>query len=253
MCLEVRSMKEKTKIFVNERQFDPKVIGLLINPFYFARKGLIENIKSVSGYIKGKTLDVGCGNKPYENLFHSSEYLGLEINHPANKINNKHKKADYLYDGKIFPFPDGEFDSVVTNQVFEHIFNPDNFLTEINRVMKNEGILLMTVPFVWDEHEQPFDYARYSSFGLKHILNQHGFEVLEYKKSMSDIRIIFQLINAYIYKNTVTTNNYINLLLTILLMSPFNILGELLSKILPENDDLYLDNIVLARKRKSYE
>jgi hypothetical protein len=70
---------------------------------------------------------------------------------------------------------------------------------------------------------------------------------------MNDVRIIFQLINAYLYKKTITSNQYVNLMVTILLMSPFNILGELLSKILPKNDDLYLDSIVLAQKEKSNE
>ena len=53
----------------------------------------------------------------------------------------------------------------------------------------------MTVPFVWDEHEQPYDYARYSSFGLKHILNENGFEVIEQRKSNNGIEVIFQLLN----------------------------------------------------------
>ena len=61
------------------------------------------------------------------------------------------------------------------------------------------------------------------------------------------------LINSYLYKKTLTSNQYVNLIVTVLLMSPFNILGELLSKILPKNDDLYLDSIVLAQKEKSYE
>ncbi len=243
-------MIQKIKQVVRDEQFFyPQFIGLFINPFYFAKKGLLENITFLSQYIQGKTLDVGCGQKPYEKLFSSSEYIGLEIDSPENRL----KKADYFYDGQKFPFSDGEFDSVVTNQVFEHIFEPDDFLSEVKRVMKDQGVLLMTVPFVWDEHAQPFDYARYSSFGLRHILNKHGFEVIEYQKSISDIRVIFQLINAYIYKITVTKNPYINLLLAIFLMSPFNILGELFSKFLPINEDLYLDSIVLAKKRKYYE
>lgn len=68
---------------------------------------------------------------------------------------------------------------------------------------------------------------------------------------MNDIRVIFQLLNDYIYKKTITKNPYINLLLTIILMAPLNILGEILSKILPKNNDLYLDNIVLAKKEKN--
>jgi len=67
---------------------------------------------------------------------------------------------------------------------------------------------------------------------------------------MDDIRVIFQLVNAYIYKKTVTGSWRMNLLLTVILMAPFNVLGELFAKILPNNSDLYLDNIILARSAK---
>jgi len=242
-------MKTKLKQLLRKEQFNPSFLGLFVNPFYFARKGLIDNIRDLGSSITGKTLDVGCGNKPYEKLFSSSKYIGLEID---SENNRKSKKADYFYQGDKFPFPDKDFDSVISNEVLEHIFNPDVFLSEINRVLKDEGILLITVPFVWDEHEQPYDYARYSSFGLKHLLEKHGFKILTYRKSMNDARTIFQLINTYLYKTTITPNQYTNLITTILLMSPFNILGELLSRILPKNDDLYLDSIVLAQKENKH-
>ena len=108
----------------------------------------------------------------------------------------------------------------------------------------------MTVPFVWDEHEQPYDYARYSSFGLKHILSENGFKIIEHRKSNNGLEVIFQLINAYIYKVTLTKSVYFNMLSTLILMAPINIVGFILSKILPKNDDLYLDNIVLSKKVK---
>mgnify|MGYP001579751803 FL=1 len=137
------------------------------------------------------------------------------------------------------------------SQVFEHAFNPNEILSEISRVSRPNGLLLMTVPFVWDEHEQPFDFARYSSFGIKHLLEHHGFQIISLEKSINDIRTIFQLINAFLYKKILTRNPYLNLLLTIIFMSPFNILGEIFSLITPKNNDLYLDNIVLARNIKN--
>lgn len=140
---------------------------------------------------------------------------------------------------------------MITNQVFEHVFNPDKFLSEINRVTKRNGVLLLSVPFVWDEHEQPFDFARYTSFGLTHLLNTHGFEVLDLKKVQADFSLIFQLINIYLYKVTKNRNPYVNLITTVILMSSFNILGVLISKLLPANSDLYLNNIVLAVKKNS--
>ncbi len=218
---------------------------MFINPFYFARKGLAIHICNLGGRISGRTLDVGCGSKPYEQLYHSTEYVGLEYDTPQNRAS---KEAEYFYNGDTFPFEDGSFDSLVANQVFEHVFNPEQFLDEMFRVLKPGGMLLMTIPFVWDEHEQPYDFARYSSFGIRCLLEDHGFEVVEQHKSMDDVRVIFQMINAYIYKKTVTGNAWVNLAITVLLMAPFNLMGVIMGFVLPRNPDLYLDNIILARK-----
>jgi SAM-dependent methyltransferase len=226
--------------------FFPSVLGVFINPFYFSRKGLARGLSALAPRITGKVLDVGCGNKPYMSLYRASEYIGLEIDSPENRAA---KSADHYYDGERFPFESQSFDSVVSNQVFEHVRDPDLFLSEISRVLRTDGLVLITAPFVWDEHEQPHDYTRYSSFGMTSILNRHGFEILELRKSVDDIRIVFQLLNAYIHKQTLTRSKLANLLLTVLLMAPVNIVGEIMSWITPRNPDLYLDNIVLARKR----
>lgn len=232
------------KIYQNE-MFFPSFLGVFINPFYFARKGLVQHLSVLAPQITGKVLDVGCGNKPYTSLYSAQEYVGLEIDSPSNR---KKKLADQFYDGKEFPFLSDIFDSVVSNQVFEHVPNPEQVLNEVSRVLKVNGLLLITVPFVWDEHEQPYDFTRYSSFGIRAILERHGFEILELRKSVDDIRIVFQILNAYIYKKTLVRSKFINLLTRVLLIAPVNIVGEVVSWITPRNADFYLDNIVLARK-----
>lgn len=227
--------------------FRPGLPGVFLNPFYFARKGLYRAIRGMAGEIGGRTLDVGCGKKPYAALFkNSSEYVGLEIDSPENRRN---KNADFFYDGKRFPFVDESFESVVANQVFEHVFNPGEFLGEIRRVLKPGGALLLSVPFVWDEHEQPFDFARYSSFGLASVLENAGFTVVGRKKTVNDASLVFQLVNVFIYKKFFTGNENIDVLLAIMLIAPFNMLGTLLGGLLPRNEDLYLDNVILARKK----
>ena len=240
-------MLKKLKKLYKKEQFNPGLLGLFINPFYFARKGLYQNISSLIPRLYGRLLDIGCGSKPYEDLCGVDKYIGLEINDEGNR---NHSFADVFYDGETIPFDDKSFDSLLSNQVFEHVFNPDRFLKELNRVGKKDALLLLSVPFVWDEHEQPYDYARYTSFGLKYILDKNGFEIIEYKKSNNGVEVIFQLINDYLFKVTITKNVYINLIAILILMAPVNILGLLISKILPKNDDLYLDNIVLAKKVK---
>jgi SAM-dependent methyltransferase len=236
---------EKLKQCYVREQFQPSLLGMFVNPFFHSRKGLYQHISALAPHMSGNILDVGCGQKPYQHLFSDSHYIGLELDTSENR---KNKKADFFYDGFTFPFDDGVFDGVVMNQVFEHVFNPEYFLDEVNKVLRDDGKLLMTVPFVWDEHEQPSDFARYSSFGLRALLERHGFSIIEHHKSIADIRVIFQLVNAYIYKITISRNKYVNMLLMLAVMAPVNIAGELLAKILPQNVDLFLDNIVLAKK-----
>ncbi|WHZ20896.1 MAG: hypothetical protein OJF47_000008 [Nitrospira sp.] len=223
----------------------PGLSGLLINPFYFARKGLYDNVRRLAPHITGRVLDVGCGTQPYRPLFVAVDYTGMELDTEENRAR---KLADVFYCGPTFPFDSDTFDSLVCNEVLEHVFTPTEFVRELNRVLKPGGHLLLTVPFVWDEHEQPYDYARYSSFGLLALITGAGFEVVEHVKTMSDVRVLCQLVNAYLYKVTVSKSRYLNLFNMLLLMAPVNILGSLVRFITPSNPDLYLDNVILARK-----
>jgi hypothetical protein len=72
--------------------------------------------------------------------------------------------------------------------------------------------------------------------------------VVDLRKSVNDVRVIFQLLNDYTYKVTHTENRRKELLLTFFLMSPVNLAGVITAQILPANNDLYLDNVVLATK-----
>lgn len=136
------------------------------------------------------------------------------------------------------------------NEVIEHVFNPDELLQEIRRIMKPEATMMITLPFVWDEHEQPYDYARYSSFGIKHLLQKNGFKVEVLEKSCPNFGVIFQLVNGYIYKITKKLPLIFRMLFILLLCFPFTILGLILGFLLPNNNDLYLDNILIVSKSK---
>lgn len=237
------------KQLLKKQDFNPGFLGIFTNPFYFARRNLYKYIKAISPRIKGKVLDVGCGTKPYRDLIDAAVYHGLEYSDSASGV--EYKSQDFLYDGHKFPFNEAAYDCVICNEVLEHVFNADEFLSEINRCIKNSGKLLLTVPFVWDEHEQPGDFARYTSFGIRHLLEKHGFQVIELHKTANDVSVIFQLVNDYIYKILIGKNRTANRVAVNALCSIFNIIGIIFSVILPKNNDLYLDNIVLAEKKSA--
>lgn len=232
-------------------QFAPQWYSIFSNPFYIIRSRLYRGIKKNAHYIHGSVMDFGCGSKPYRSVFSFSEYTGIDYETEVSQKNSK-MAADAFYDGKTIPFPDTHFDSVFSSEVLEHVFNPDEILPEINRVMKPGANILLTCPFFWPEHEQPYDYARYSSFAIKHLLTKHGFDIIVYEKTGSYWESIVQAWVLYLYYFIPHKPKWLEKIVFVILVSPFLVCGLFIARLLPrkiKRQDLYLNNIIVARKR----
>lgn len=226
--------------------FDPTWLGPFVNPFCLARTGLRDSIARYGSQLQGRVLDVGCGTKPYRRFVKAAEYVGLEFDTPANRS----KPADIFYSGGQFPVDAESFDGVLATEVLEHVFEPAVFLAEVRRVLRPGGLLLMTVPFVWDEHEQPYDYGRYTSFGVRHLLEKAAFNVLALEQSCTGVRALTQLVAADLYKRLPRSHHVVReAIKTALFMAPVTLTGICLSMVLPDNNDFYLDNVALARRQ----
>ena len=233
------------KICANQA-FHPKMWGVFFNPFYTARRLLYREIQFCAKKMKsGKLLDIGCGNKPYRDLFDVEYYWGMDIIKFDDHMN---PYCDISYDGQNLPFCSESLNSIIMNEVLEHVFEPRKLLSEIYRVLKPGGKVLITVPFIWDEHEQPYDFARYTSFGLKYLLEKNEF-IIEYsKKNGSYLNTMTQMISSYIYTMIHRWRFPFQALVYIFLSAPIMLFGEILTKVVPENNNLYLDNVILVRK-----
>ena len=227
-------------------QFRPSVLSIFYNANYFIKKGVYKGVKRNSAELQGKLLDIGCGNKPYKDLFNVSEYIGIDIDNEAHDHTND--KVDIVYDGRKIPFSDQSFDSIFSSEVFEHVFYLEELIQESNRVLKEGGKLLITLPFVWIEHEKPNDFARYTAFGIVNLLERNGFTIVHSEKSSTYVEAVFQIIAAYTYQTIIPKNSVFNWPLTIISISLINMMGITLSLILPNNHDFYLNNIIVASK-----
>lgn len=120
-------------------------------------------------------LDLGCGVKPFKPYYDTiaKKSIGIDVAQSPHGTN----AVDIVYDGKIFPFKENEFDLVFCTEVMEHVPDPVLFLSEINRVMQMNGKLIMTTPFMVPLHEEPYDFYRYTKYGIKELLTRSGFEV----------------------------------------------------------------------------
>jgi len=150
----------------------------------------------------GRLLDVGCGDKPYEHLFtpYVNEYLGIEHEASFNATSASHAKRgpDMLYDGRRLPFEDRSFDTVLNVQVLEHTPHPAALVAEMARVLRDDGVLLLSAPFQFRLHEQPHDYYRYSPHGLRVLCEAAGLEVVEVHSQGSLWSVLAHKLNSYL-------------------------------------------------------
>lgn len=235
------------KNYYQKQIFLPNILSIIFNPVYIQRRLLKEKIKKYASMITGDVLDFGCGSKPYKSLFtHANSYSGSDILVSGHDHNDS--EIDIIYDGSTLPLEGGSFDSAVSFEVFEHVFDIKHELSEIRRVLKPGGTLLITLPFVWEEHEIPYDFARYTSFGIRHVLESGGFEILSAEKTGGYILALNQTLIIYLLKNVLPKNKYLALIGQLVFIFPLSLLSLIADFILPKSYSFYLNNVVLARK-----
>jgi len=102
-----------------------------------------------------KILDYGSGwglfTKIISEKSNSFDVTGIDLDKMSLKISQDiigEKDNLHFLNQTIFDFKENFFDYVVSMQVIEHVHNPGNYLKEINRVLKNDGTLIITLPNV---------------------------------------------------------------------------------------------------------
>lgn len=233
-------------IYLTQRFF-PTWLSIVVNPFYFSRKNLRSCLFHFCTKLNGRLLDFGCGSKPYKKIFeNANEYIGVDVENEGH--NHETEDIDFYYDGMTLPFKAAEFDSILCSEVLEHVPDIDLTLRELNRVLVPGGKILITVPFVWPEHELPYDFRRYTVNGLSLILEKYGFKIQEVVTSGSFFETITQMWMMYLHNGLYTKNRYLNILINAICIFPFCLLGLIFSFILPNVKGLYLNVSLLAEK-----
>lgn len=118
-------------------------------------------------------LDAGAGEQPYYDIFSRFRYESADF----EQVEKEYAPSTYVCDLSDIPVEDGRFDRVILNQVLEHLPEPKKVLRELNRVLKPGGKILCTCPLFFPEHEQPYDFYRYTQFAHRYLFSEAGFEI----------------------------------------------------------------------------
>lgn len=152
-----------------------------MNSFNFLINKINQQIAYSLPY-KGYVIDLGCGTTPYKSyiLKVADNYIGV---HWENSLHNQEHVDVFADLCNQLPFEENCADTVVSFQVMEHLTEPDFFLSECYRILKSNGRIFITVPFMWHVHEEPNDYFRYTRYGLEYLLKKNGFVDIEIKEN----------------------------------------------------------------------
>ena len=140
------------------------------------RYGLVGLVEFASQNTKkgSMLLDAGAGDSPYKDLFPHARYIATDF----CKVSKAYGQQDAISDLSSLAFKDESFDVVLNTQVLEHVQQPEVVLSELFRVLKPNGALYVSVPQGDPEHEIPYDYYRFTSFGMRYLLEKVRFEVI---------------------------------------------------------------------------
>ena len=142
------------------------------------RTSILAFVSDVAGELPpgAIVLDIGAGDAPYRELFEHCRYTTADW---SGSVHEYAGEVDLAAPADDLPLEPASVDAVLLTQVLEHVPDPQAVLSEAARVLRPGGRAFLTVPFVWELHELPNDYWRFTPASLERLLSITGFEQVE--------------------------------------------------------------------------
>ena len=120
-------------------------------------------------------LDAGAGEARHRAHFRRGRYIALDSG--VGDPGWDYTRLDICGNLQRLPLRDASMDAVLCMVVLEHTRKPGEVLKEFARVLKPGGICTLVLPFLWEEHQVPHDYFRFTRYGIRSLLEELPFKV----------------------------------------------------------------------------
>lgn len=146
--------------------------------------------KILRKYAFGNLWDAGCGMVPYYDIYNkvTDDVFCTDV------IKNDFTDSKIDLNQKV-NLPDSSVNTVLLADVVNHIYNVDNLLSEIYRVLTKEGVLIIFTPFIYWINDEPFDYYRYTRFFWEKRFEDHNYMTVEFLQYGRWMDVFLDIVN----------------------------------------------------------
>jgi SAM-dependent methyltransferase len=123
-----------------------------------------------------RVLDAGAGSAPYRELFTHCNYTTADFTQAVDH-GWENAPPDIVCDLAAIPLDGSTLDAIVCTQVLEHVPDPSIVLAEFCRLLRPGGRLFLSVPLLWEVHEAPYDFWRFTPYSLRLLCTRVGLTV----------------------------------------------------------------------------
>ena len=138
---------------------------------------LIRALERARSHARGLLVDVGCGSRPFEGVFHGhvAGSIGIDLARPTHA---RTRPPDLFARGEALPLRGESVDTVLALSMITYLPRPIEMLAEAHRVLRPDGILIVEFTQFATRHD-PHEYFRFTPYGAKRLLEESGFEAIE--------------------------------------------------------------------------
>lgn len=186
--------------------FDARLQRYLPNPKHVALGSRLTMAAMLPAYVealqanaRGRFLDCGSGMAPYYEIYRGLVDEVTCVDWADSLHHNIHLDREVDLNQGL-PFESARFDTVLLADVLEHIRNPAQLIAEIARVLAPQGKLILTVPFLYNVHEAPHDYYRFTRYALTDLTERAGLRVIALDPFGGYPDVVFDLMNKLLAK-----------------------------------------------------
>jgi len=173
--------------FANRKIFAPDYLHLsTVNNF------VKEELRSIRpGMI---VLDAGCGDQRYKKVLPNGvAYVGLDYEETRILYYSDAPEPHIKATVESMPSDSNYYDVILCTEVMEHVESIYCALKEMKRVLKPGGKIIITVPFIFPEHNSPYDFRRFTYYGIINECNDVGFKLIHSERLGGGGSVFFEI------------------------------------------------------------